>query len=564
VCLGLSLLAGQAAAQLVDVADSTLANTEASFGVGWGDYDGDGDPDLFLANATGENRLFRNFSPSGFTDVTAPALLGPGADVGVTWPDIDNDGLQDLFVVNAVSGNRILMNGAGAGFSQAPFPGDYPGPAQSAAWADYDNDGDLDVFITYWQAHDKLWRNDGGVFTDVTTLALGDSSRSTGLAWADVDRDGDQDLYVGGWFRSHLYQNEGNGTFTDITPLSVNKVGVAGVDWGDYDNDEDEDLYLCRNLVSNNLLRNDTAGGTVAFTDIFATAIKNGDPGQGGGFLDYDNDGFLDVFIANAGADNATGAPNALVHNDRYDFFTRMYPAPVTVVNNSRGAAFADYDGDGYDDVYVANWKEPNQLLHNTMASNGNSWIQIRLEGSTSNFFGVGARIRVRRAQFHYVREIRCGSSIYSSNELTARIGLGAGIAQVDTIQVIWPSGIVSDSVQVATNQVVTFYESGYPTGIADGGTPVVRMLANAPNPFRTSTAIRYALDAASTVDLRVLDVSGRLVRTLEKEAFRPAGEYEVAWDGRGDDGRLRAGGIYFYTLEGRGFRESRRMILIR
>jgi hypothetical protein len=564
VCLCLPILAGSASGQFVDVADSTLADTQASFGVGWGDYDGDGDQDLFLANATGENRLFRNFSPSGFVDVTAPALLGPGADVGVTWPDVDNDGKQDLFLVNAVSGNRLIMNGGGAGFAEVPGPGGSPGPAQSAAWADYDNDGDLDVFVTYWQANDKLWRNDGGVFTDVTTAALGDSSRSTGLAWADFDRDGDQDLYVGGWFGSRLYRNEGGGTFANVTTISVNKVGVAGVDWGDYNNDEKLDLYLCRDLVSNNLLRNDTVGGTVAFTDIFATAIKNSDPGQGTAFLDYDNDGLVDIFIANAGTDNSTGSPNALVHNDNYDFFTRMYPAPVTVVNNSRGAAVADYDGDGYDDVYVANWREPNQLLHNTMAGNGNSWLQVRLVGSTSNRFGVGARIRVRRAHFHYVREIKAGSSVYSSNALVAGFGLGLGIAKVDTVQVLWPSGVVSDSVNVNTNQMITIYEAGIPTGIEDSGTPVVRLLANAPNPFRSATVIRYAVESATAVDLRILDVAGRLVRTLEKGAVRPAGEYEVAWNGRGDDGRPQAGGIYFYTLEGRGFRESRRMILIR
>jgi hypothetical protein len=551
--------------QFVDVADSVLADTEAGFGVAWGDYDNDGDHDLFLANATGQNHLFRNQGVSGFMDVTPAALMGSGGDVGVTWADCDDDGKLDLFLVNAVGGNRLMRN-TGPGFvPAADSPGGSPGPAQSAAWADYDNDGDLDVFVTYWDAADKLYRNDGGTFTDVTTAALGDSSRSTGLAWADFDRDGDQDLYVGGWFGSRLYRNEGGGTFANVTTISLNKVGVAGVDWGDYDNDGDLDLYLCRNLVSNNLLRNDTVGSTVAFTDIFATAIKNSDPGQGTVFLDYDNDADLDLFVANAGWNNSTGSPNALIRNDTSDFFGSEYPAPVTLVTNSRGAAGADYNGDGYVDIYVANWREPNQLLLNTMASNGNSWLQVRLEGSTSNRFGVGARVFLRRGQRRYTREIRAGSSVYSMNSLTADFGLGPGITNVDTVRVFWPSGMVTDSVNVAANQQIIIYESGQPIGIDDPGSPpVARLLANSPNPFRSATTIRYDVDVPTVVDLRILDVSGRLVRTLESGAFKAAGGHEVSWNGRGDDGRPLAGGIYFYTLQGNGLRDSRRMILIR
>jgi hypothetical protein len=563
------LLAPPAAeAQFVDVADSVLADTGTGFGVAWGDYDKDGDHDLFLTNGSGSNKLFRNHGVLGFADSTTSLVACPeGGDMGVVWIDYDDDSHLDLYRTNAVRANCLLRNLGGVFTPVAAGDAADPGQAQSSAWADYDLDGDLDAFVTFWNQPNKLFRNDGGgVFVDATPPVLADTGKGTGAAWADFDRDGDSDLYAGIRLGGRLYRNEGGGSFTDVTTPALDKVGVTGVTWGDYDNDGDLDLYLCRDLVSNYLLRNDSTPDTVVFTFIYATALNNGGNGQGCSFLDYDNDMDMDLFVANAGVDNSTGDSNALIRNDRFDFFTDVSAGPVAAVTNSRGIALADYDGDGFVDVYVANWLEPNQLLQNTMASNGNHWLQVDLIGNgDSNFYGVGARVRVMAGGRQQVQEISAGSGLYSMNALTASFGLGTNTTA--DVRVWWPSGVVSDSTGITADQRITIYETGTPIGVGapdPGLPPVARLYANSPNPFRSVTAIRYDLVEPARVDLRILDPAGRLVKTLERSLHKPAGGYEVRWDGRDDGGRILAKGVYFYSLQARGLRQTRRLVLLR
>ena len=558
-----------ARAQLIDITSGPLVDaTGFGFGVAWADYNNDGNMDLLIANGAGGTKLFKNLGGfNNWLEVTSMDLAGVGADIGASWADYNNDGNMDLYLANANLANRLFRNDESDVFTSVSG-GDAAdaGPAQSVAWADYDLDGDVDAFVTYWNEADKLFRNDGGgIFVEATPPVLADTGKSSSASWADYDNDGDLDLAVGGRITAHLYRNDGGGNFFDVPSFEINKPGVNSMLWGDYDNDGDLDLYLVRSLSSNRLLRNDSVDTTTTFVDIFNSQIRYACNGHGGAWLDYNNDGFLDLFISNAGHDNADTEPNVLIRSNGFGSFTNVSGGDVIAETNSRGCAVADYDNNGYPDVFVANWNGPNQLLRNGLAGQGKGWLKVNLVGQvSSNWFGIGARVRIVAGGLVQIREIQAGSSLYSSDAPQALFGLGDNLV-VDSLKVIWPSGIVSDSVSVGINQVVTIYESGTPTGIGDPTGPVAfRLYSNAPNPFRARTSIRYDLPEATFVDLRVVDASGRLVRTIESTAFKNAGPHEATWDGVADDGREAAKGVYFYTLKAKDLRQTRRMVLLR
>jgi hypothetical protein len=550
----------------VDVTNGTLGFTGGSFGVGWEDFDNNGHLELLVINAGGSNRFFTHKNYITFEEIDDPMLAGQGGSFGMCVGDYDNDGDNDLYIANGIGPNRLLRNDSGLAFTEVNA-GDAsdPGPSQSPSWVDYDLDGDLDLFVTAWGAPCHLFRNEGGTFVDATPPALADSMKATGAAWGDYDNDGDPDLYLGARVGGRLLRNEGGGAFTDVTTGPLLKAGITGAAWADYDNDGDLDIYLARDVLNNRLIRNENPD-SLAFVDVYNPLLRDESISQSVLWLDYDNDGNIDLFLTNAGIDNASGASNRLFRNNGSDdSFSDLLNAPIVAVANSRGAAVGDYDGNGYPDLYVANWGGPNQLLRNAIAGNGKHYIKIRLQGTTSNRSGIGARIRVVGGGKTQIREVTSGSSLFSHNELSVIFGLDSSTI-VDSIQVRWPSGIVTDTTNVPADQLIVLLEQTDQTGVGDGLAPVqgVRLLANTPNPFRSRTVIRYEMENASAVDLAVFDIRGRLVRVLERGSLREPGAYEVSWDGVSDRGVRVAPGIYFYRLQGRDFAVSRRMVFVR
>jgi hypothetical protein len=249
-----------------DVTTDILGDAGAGAGFAWVDYDNDDDLDIFVTNGTSENRLYRNDSltAKGFVEATPRILADPADSRGAAWGDYDNDGDLDLYVSND-GPNRLFRNRGNEKFQDVTrSPLDDSGIGQTVSWADYDNDGDLDLYLVN-DGPNKLFRNDGaGDFTDVTSGALADSGRGMGVGWADYDDDGDQDIYVANYGINVLLENQGDDVFVDAT-TDVLRVpfASAGVAWGDYDNDGDLDLYVA-NAGYNKLLRND--GGI--FTDV--------------------------------------------------------------------------------------------------------------------------------------------------------------------------------------------------------------------------------------------------------------------------------------------------------
>ena len=465
--------------------DGTFADVTQKAGVGdagYGmgvvaaDYDNDGDIDLYITNY-GPNVLYRNDGDGSFTDVTQKAGVGNDRwGVGCAFLDYDSDGYLDLYVANYVDFSLehpretlipYLPVGAGQGamadVTAYPHPDGFNGAA------------------------DVLYRNRGdGTFADVTRKAgvYNPEGKGMGIVCGDYDNDGDVDLYVANDLTPNfLYRNNGDGTFTDVallTGVAYSEDGKAessmGVDFGDYDRDGYMDLIVPNFQGEATRLYRNTGDGF--FADESATsgigAATRAYVGWGVGFLDYDNDGGLDLFIAAGHVldnvklfDTSTSYPqrNFLFKNSgpgtmgAYTFtdVSAVAGGGLAVAKSSRGAAFGDYDNDGDVDILVVNCNDAATLLRNDGGNRGH-WLRIKTEGVRSNRDGIGARIKAIAGNLIQVREVRSGSSLYCQNDLGASFGLGDS-SKVDRIEIRWPSGITDTLVNLSADQSIKVRE---------------------------------------------------------------------------------------------------------
>jgi hypothetical protein len=499
-------------------------------GVALFDYDNDGDLDVFLvqdgplngsAPASSPNyptsRLFRNDLTRGadgvprlhFTDVTAQAGVGLRAyGMGVAVGDYDNDGDLDLFVTSFGPDTLFRNNGNGT-FTDVTSEAGVSDPlwSTSAVFFDYDRDGDLDLFVanyldftvagnktctdgsgardycgprTYRPAPDRLYRNDGnGHFTNVTEqagIARADGA-GLGVVADDLNGDGWLDLYVANDATpNQLWINRHDGTFADEGPLSGaalnaagNAEGSMGIAAGDFDGDGNDDLFVT-NIIGETfvLYRNDGRG---TFEDArVATgiaALTSGVTGFGTDWIDYDNDGWLDLFVANGavniiesqrGQPNPFRMKNQLFHNAGNGRFTDASAAGGPAFERaeiSRGAAFGDIDNDGDVDIVVTTSAGPVRLLLN-QGTSGNHWIDIALRDSPGNRFGAGARIGVERAgQSTLWRRVHTDGSYLSASDGRTHVGLGRS-PSVSGVVVQWADGTRERWTSVAADTFTT------------------------------------------------------------------------------------------------------------
>ena len=477
------------------------------------DYDRDGYQDLYLVNGAAlpgfeaatkaTNALYRNNGDGTFVDVTGVSGAGdPEYGLGSCAGDYDNDGYIDLYVTNF--GPNVMYHNNGDGTLtdvSAETATDDPRMSTSAAFADVDNDGDLDLYVAnnakisldndpacfrgstpvycaptqYEGESGVLYRNDGeGGFVDITRSAglYDKTGRQLGVVFGDYDGDGDADLYVANDMRPNfLFRNDGEGRFEEVglisgVALSDNARPEAGMgtDFGDSDGDGDPDLVVCNfQWESCRLYRND-GGGT--FSDVtFAAGL--GEPTLrtltfGTGFLDYDNDADLDLFLANGhvhplvhDVDKATtyAQHDQLFRNNADGTFSEVTdPGPgLATAMVGRGSATADYDNDGDVDIFISNSGQRPLLLRND-GGNGKHWLSIATVGRVSNRDGIGARIRVVTGDLIQIREVRSGSSYLSQSDLRVHFGMGA-YEVADRVEIFWPSGIVQVLEQVSVDQ---------------------------------------------------------------------------------------------------------------
>ena len=523
-------------------------------GVAWGDYDGDGDLDLYVVNlgaggAGQANVLLRN-DGSAFVDVTGQAGVGDdGPGVAAAWADYDNDGHLDLFVSNRPGNNVLYRNDGAAAFQDmagAAGVSDYNGMGEGVAWADDDRDGWVDLYVANYTLpnppHDqpnRLFRNlDGSQFEDVADGRLvADGGNGEGIAWGDFDNDGDLDLYVanaaaGG--TNVFFQRQDDGTFADVT-AQMHVAGGAGssygVAWGDYDNDGWLDLYVAQQ-GANKLYRNLEGAD---FADATGQAGVGGDRWSlGCAWGDFDNDGWLDLHVANASVGGYN--PGDVLYRNQggspVTFGDVTALAGITNTLDARGSAWGDYDGDGDLDLYVVNQGagQANRLFRN--AGSANHWLVVILTGRASNRAGIGARVTVA-SDGDQIREISGGSGFASQDSLPAEFGLGSWGGPVD-VTVRWPSGIESSLVGVAVDQAMMMTESAPDLSRATKG---VSADATLPGETLTYTIVvpndgDWSAPASVTDTLPAgLEWGGYLTATGGTPTWGPAGQC-VLWRG--------------------------------
>jgi hypothetical protein len=540
-----------------------------STGCSWADYDNDGDLDLYVSNYGHNNFFYVNNGNGTFTKTTAIHIIHPGNSNAGNWGDYDNDGDLDVIVSNDglyYDMNSWFQNNGDGSFTQivlGPMAND-GGASQGVCWADYDNDGHLDLFIPngFLSSQDNfLYRNNGdGTFTRITTGSLvtdGGSSRSAG--WADYENDGDADLFVANAAGedNFFYVNNGDGTFRkDTTSIIANDGGFSvGSSWADYDNDGDLDLFVTNTLGEDNFFYVNNGDGTFR-KDTTSIIANDGGFSVGSSWADYDNDGDLDLFVCNTGADNF------LYQNNGDGTFTKITNSIVANDGgNSEGCTWADYDNDGDLDLFVSNNGMQNNFLY-ANNGNGNGWVNITCTGVTSNRSGIGTNIRAKATingqPIWQQREIEGQTGSRGQNSLNVEFGFGNATI-IDTLKITWPSGTVDIFTSVSVNQFITATEGEGISSVGSTGSNVfqdLQLLQNFPNPFNPRTRIQYSIPQPSHVTLKIYTMLGQELATLVDE-HQEAGHHQVEFSPLG-----KSSGAYFYRLTAGSLSNVKKLVL--
>ena len=493
-------------------------------GVAFFDYDNDGWVDIFMVNSGAadfyqpkaplKNVLYKNNRDGTFTDVTDKAGVAGGREFGMgcAIADYDNDGHQDI-LVTAYGRCTLYHNNGNGTFSDTTAKSGLgvPGWTTSAVWFDYDNDGRLDLFLcsfvefslannvfcgdnklgkrfyciprVFKPTPSLLYHNNGdGTFTEVSAgtdirRALG---KALGVVATDINGDGLMDLFVANdTVQNFLFMNRGKGKWDEIglaaeVGFSVNgrpRSGM-GVDAADVDGDGKQDLFVANvDQEMFSLYRNE---GNESFSDVAAfhgvaqaTRLLSG---WGLKFFDYDNDGRVDLFLANGHPDDMIESyskqvgykePLVVFHHDGKKLsnvsaeagpvFKKMFPA--------RGLAIGDFNNDGRIDVLIGNNGEASVLLKNN-AGDGNHWLGVKLQGTACNRDGIGATIAWSAGGTKRTRYKANGGSYLSSHDMREVLGLGPA-AKIDWLEITWPppSGRVERFTDLPVDRYVTIVE---------------------------------------------------------------------------------------------------------
>lgn len=481
------------------------------------DYDGDGWLDIYFVNGSWRkdvsdnqgrklkgklaNSLYRNNGDGTFSDVTAKAGVGDKSfGFGCSAADFDRDGDLDLYVMNYGPNVFYKNNGDGTFTDISKASGlDDNNWSLSAPWFDYDNDGDLDVYVTNYLQYDSgkfrsfyaaagypgplsysgqsdaLYRNNGdGTFTNVAKKAgvFNPNGRGMSAAIADMDNDGLLDIYVANdGMENYYYKNTGKGTFTSeglILGLAFGEGGQGvssmGPSVGDVDRDGLMDLYIpdmgygCLLINRTDYFEDRTAPSNLA-------VVCGQYTGWGGLLFDYDNDGYLDIFVANGNAHHEYTEEDVLMRNDGKgnfidvasqsgDYFKEKYVG--------RGATYGDYDNDGDLDLLIINLNAAPKLLRND-GGNKNNWLTVDAKLAGGKTDAVGARITVTTGSLKQIQDLIPVTGYLSQADPRRSFGLGSA-KKADIVEIRWPNGQITTKKDVKANQFLTVIQEG-PSG---------------------------------------------------------------------------------------------------
>jgi len=490
--------------------DFELSNIVEGTGAGamFFDYDGDGWLDLYFPNGcwlkdVSDNRgrrlrgrlansLYRNNGDGTFTDVTREAGVGDkGFGVGCSAADFDNDGDLDLYVLN-YGPNVFYRNNGDGTFTDISRESGLANPcwSLSAPWFDYDNDGDLDVYVANYLAYDRgaftsvypaenypgplaysgqpdaLYRNNGdGTFTDVAREAgvYNAEGRAMSATVADLNNDGRLDLYVtNDAMGNYYYENTGQGTFTSkglVLGLEFGEGGQGvssmGPTVGDVDRNGWLDVYIpdmgygCLLANRGDYFEDRTAEANLA-------VVCGQYTGWGGVLLDYDNDGHLDVFVANGNAHHEYSEEDVLMRNDGTGKFIDVADRSGTYFRQKyvgRGATYGDYDNDGDLDLLVVNLNDSPRLLRND-GGNRNNWLTVRARLRGGAVTALGARVSVKTDSFVQMQDLIPVTGYLSQADPRVHFGLGKKTSA--SVEIRWPDGRLTQRNDVAAGQILT------------------------------------------------------------------------------------------------------------
>jgi enediyne biosynthesis protein E4 len=496
------------------IGDKELTNIVESSGAGAAflDYDQDGFIDLYVCSGTwlkgfssgekpGEmphNHLYRNLGNGTFEDVTKKAGVGgPWYSMGATIGDFNNDGFPDIYVSNY--GTNVLYKNNGNGTftdvtKHAMVGGKETDFNTGAVWLDYDNDGFLDLYVgkylnfdpnykyfyapdgfpgpmAYDAQPDVLYHNKGdGTFEDVTEkMGIKDlDGRAMGVGAADYDDDGFVDIYVANdHSMNYLWHNNAGKSFTDMGTPSGTAFGQSGesavsmsVDFADYTGSGRMDMFISDDKYCR--LYENLGNGIFAEKSYpSGIAMPAGQyVGWSSSFIDYNNDGLVDIYKANGALKHLYGQEDQLFENMGDGKFKDVSTESGKYFLKElvgRGACFGDYDNDGDIDGYIVNLNDRGSFLRNNKG-NLNNWLEIKLVGTTSNRDGIGARIKITSGTMVQTTQKKSTTGYLSQNDPRIHFGLAKNTT-IEKLEIKWPSGKVQVLDNIKANQILTVKE---------------------------------------------------------------------------------------------------------
>ncbi|MEN0051478.1 MAG: FG-GAP-like repeat-containing protein [Bacteroidota bacterium] len=549
-----------------------LAKMKNNYGNAVADYDQDGDLDIFMVayeeyergKPETWSRLLENKGSGWFEDATEtagfreqyndPALRAN--KLGAAWGDYDNDGFPDLLLTHAGS-VQLFHNQQDGTFEEVPEIAameECPTCVNtSGLWWDYDRDGFLDFYISDYGAFspNRLYRNLGdGTFQNMTyETGLGDDRRAWSSAAFDVNGDGWLDLYVNNDYGfSRLYINEEGKTFREATyEYGLQNTGNGmGFSIGDYNNDGYFDIYVTNisELLPNPLYTGNASG---VFTNEFeAQNVGYGNWAWGTHFFDADHDGDEDLYMVNGF--------QGLIYNNKFfknnlaqgkeGFTDWSTQAACDGIASGMSLEVFDYDEDGDLDILVSNTDDHPYLYQNVGRSSQTNWLQVELEGTTSNRNAFGAVVKAKgKGRLH--QRYHHGANIMSQSIKPVHLGLG-DMKIIDTLLVIWPTGEEEAFYDVSTNQKIKIVETPKVSTATKNQTPnTLKINSISPNPFRDFVVIDIELTQSSELNYQLFSSTGQQVGQ-GNSSILPAGKNQIQWT----VGAGLSEGLYLYQIQ--------------